>query len=208
MRWNRKLVGGLIAALCVGVTGTAVAADVLPTPLTSGKSGLSPQDYLEISQLYGLYARDVDPGSPRNAAWLFTDDGEFNAGPGYDFRGKDQLTSFYEQVRQNQRNGTRHYNTTYAIIKTREGATSSGYMLWLGRPGPTDPWTVTGSGVYEDYLVKTNEGWRFKTRIFHNDTCRPWSPSGGGPPTRRPRRRRRASTRPDWLARSPARRRR
>ena len=35
---------------------------------------LSADDYIEIHQLYSFYARDVDPGSTRNAAWMFADD--------------------------------------------------------------------------------------------------------------------------------------
>ena len=41
---------------------------------------LSAEDYLEIQQLYYLYARDVDPGSEWDASWMYTEDGTFNSG--------------------------------------------------------------------------------------------------------------------------------
>jgi len=157
-----------VLGLCLGGAGVAVATHKWSTK--AGGSGLSPRDYLEISQLYGLYARDVDPGSPRNASWLFTDDGEFTADPGCTFRGKRDLATFYEQVRQRHFNGTRHFNTSCVIVKTPTGATASGYMLAVGRDDPTDPWTIEGSGVYEDQLAKTDAGWRFKRRLFHQDS--------------------------------------
>lgn len=33
--------------------------------------------------------------------------------------------------------------------------------------------TVIGSGIYEDVIVKTPEGWRFKSRVFHNQFAPP-----------------------------------
>ena len=41
---------------------------------------LSPEDFMEIHQLYSFYARDVDPGSKRNASWMFTEDGVADIG--------------------------------------------------------------------------------------------------------------------------------
>ena len=41
---------------------------------------LSPEDYLEIRQMYYLYAHDVDPGSEHDASWMFAEDGSFSSG--------------------------------------------------------------------------------------------------------------------------------
>ena len=43
-------------------------------------SMLSPEDYLEIQQLYSYYARDVDSGTMRDASWMYTDDGVWDLG--------------------------------------------------------------------------------------------------------------------------------
>ena len=43
-------------------------------------SMLSPEDYLEIQQLYSYYARDVDSGTQRDASWMYTDDGVWDLG--------------------------------------------------------------------------------------------------------------------------------
>jgi ketosteroid isomerase-like protein len=137
---------------------------------SSGDPGLPPEDYIEISQLYGLYARDVDPGSPRNASWLFTDDALFVVAGMMTLEGRPALAEFYEKIRTDQARGMRHFNTSYVIRKAGEGAIASGYMLWVSKPTAKDPWEVTGSGVYEDYLVRTPAGWRFKKRVYHADT--------------------------------------
>jgi hypothetical protein len=185
MRGNKLLTAVVAIVAAVGLTALGAAAyaagvakggrdhDAAELP-SSGKSGISPQDYLEISQLYGLYARDVDPGSPRDASWLVTEDGSFTSvsatGVASTFEGREALREFYQSVRATQSTGTRHYNTTYVIQRTDEGALASGYMLTVARAALTEPWVIRGSGVYEDHLVKTRQGWRFQSRVFHNDS--------------------------------------
>lgn len=135
---------------------------------------LSVEDYNEITQLYGFYARDVDPGSVRNASWMFTDDGVFRnlAVAEMTHAGKEALHRFYEQVRDEQSAGVRHFNSTYVIVGTAEGARSSGYMFTAERLEPGGPPILSDFGKYEDRLVKTDEGWRFKERIWFSDTYR------------------------------------
>ena len=150
------------------------------------RSGLSPQDYMEISQLYGLYARDVDPGSPRNAAWLFTDDAEFYAygarfaynysgdapSEPQQYHGQNELAAFFETIRENVSTGTRHFNTTYVVEKTPDGAKGTCYMLMVARDTVSEAPYIVGTGTYEDDLIETGEGWRFKRRIFRFDACK------------------------------------
>ncbi len=78
---------------------------------------LSPEDFMEIHQLYSFYARDVDPGSKRNAAWMFVDDGVADMG-GRKYTGRKELQEFYEGVPKNQSAGVRHFNSTYVIVGT------------------------------------------------------------------------------------------
>src|SRR5215210_5486949 len=92
---------------------------------------LSPEDYMEINQLYGFYARDVDPGSKRNASWMFAEDGVAQMGTTR-YTGK-ALKDFYEGVPKNQSAGVRHFNATYVIVGTPEGARGSSYMMQVER---------------------------------------------------------------------------
>jgi len=131
---------------------------------------LSAEDYMEIQQLYGFYARDVDPGSKRNAAWMFTQDAVAQMGTRR-YTGQE-LKDFYAQVPRNQSAGVRHFNSTYVIVGTPEGARGSSYMMQVERRGEGKPVEVTLFGKYEDRFVKTKDGWRFKERIWTPDSFR------------------------------------
>ena len=132
--------------------------------------GLSPEDYIDISQLYSFYPRDVDPGSIRNAEWMFTEDGVADMG-GRTYTGQ-ALKDFYAQVPKNQSSGVRHFNTSYVIVGTPEGARGSSYMMQVERRKKDGPIDVTLFGKYEDKFVKTRNGWRIKERIFRPDSFR------------------------------------
>ena len=87
---------------------------------------LSPQDYLEIRQMYYLYAHDVyahdvDPGSEHDASWMFAEDGTFSSG-GDPVVGRAALKEFYEGVRNRHSAGIRHVNASVVIMPTEEGA--------------------------------------------------------------------------------------
>ena len=133
-------------------------------------SMLSPEDYLEIQQLYSYYARDVDSGTQRDASWMYTDDGVWDLG-GTRFVGKAALEEFYANVPPGMmRNGVRHFSTNLVLVPTEEGARGSAYMLALERESRDSGTEITVWGKYEDRLVKTPAGWRFKERIWRSDT--------------------------------------
>ena len=124
---------------------------------------LSPQDQLEIQQLYGYYTRDVDPGSERDASWLYAPDGTFEFGAAK-HTGEKALREFYAGVRKNQSFGVRHLNANFLITPTPEGASGTAYMIQVERRDASKPVAVTLFGVYHDTYVKTAAGWRFKHR--------------------------------------------
>ena len=132
---------------------------------------LSPEDYLEIHQLYSFYARDVDPGSKRNPSWMFVDDGVADMG-GRRYSGRKELDAFYGEVPKRQSAGVRHFNTSYVIVGTPEGARGSSYMMQVERRKESGPIEVTLFGKYEDRFVKTPDGWRFKERLWTPDSFR------------------------------------
>lgn len=127
---------------------------------------LPPEDYNEIQQLYGLYARSVDPGSRRDASWLFAQDGVFKPNE-QTFTGQKELKDWFLQLQKRFSHGTRHFSTSYVIIGTPDGgARGSAYMMTVEQKGEGKPVEVTGFGKYEDRFVKTPDGWRFKERIY------------------------------------------
>ena len=132
---------------------------------------LSPEDYLEIRQMYYLYAHDVDPGSEYDASWMFAEDGSFSSG-GDPVVGRAALKEFYEGVRNRHSAGIRHVNASVVIMPTEEGARGMGYMLQVEQRQEDGPIEITLFGKYTDRWVQTSEGWRIKERRFVADTWR------------------------------------
>ena len=132
---------------------------------------LSPEDYLEIRQMYYLYAHNVDPGSESDAAWMFAEDGSFTSG-GPPVVGRAALQEFYEGVRNRHSAGIRHVNASVVIMPTEEGARGMGYMLQVETRQEDGPIEITLMGKYSDRWVQTSEGWRIKERVFRADTWR------------------------------------
>jgi hypothetical protein len=67
------------------------------------------------------------------------------------------------------RNGftERHVNTNFLIAPSEQGATGTLYLNQLTTKPKPPTWTT--SGVYNDTLVRTANGWRFKKRIITQD---------------------------------------
>jgi hypothetical protein len=156
----------LLVAVTAVVAGGAVWLHAQRKP---GTPALSPQDTLEIQQLYGYYTRDVDPNSERDASWLFTADGTFETPQGLKLSGQQQLKEFYEGLRKRQSFGIRHLNSNFLLHPTPEGARGTAYMIQVERRDSSKPIAVTIFGVYHDTFVKTAEGWKFKTRVLRQD---------------------------------------
>lgn len=137
----------LLTALVCGATSLGA--------LQSGGPQLTTQDYIDIQQLYARYTHAIDGGDAEGYAALFTSDGSFNTNVGH-----DALVTFIKN-----RNGanTRHMNVNLVITPTAAGAKGSIYNFFLD-VGQNPP-VMTGFSRYEDTLVKTANGWRFKTRV-------------------------------------------
>src|SRR5258708_2466783 len=144
--WNRNALIVLSLSLVVGGV-TWSHAQQRATKLTA-------DDYIEIQQLYARYNHAIDSGDAEGYANLFVPDGSFNNNIGH-----DALIAFIKN-----RNGAnmRHWNTNLVITPTPEGASGAVSLMFL-TAGLTPP-VVTGAGKYDDTLVKTAQGWRFKKR--------------------------------------------
>ncbi len=146
---NRLVTTIAIAAALLGVVALAPA---------QSKGKLTGDDYLEIQQLYARYNMAIDSGDAEGYAATFTKDGVFNT-----FTGHDALVEFIHNWRDKMGGANRrHWNTNLAIAPSPEGATGAVYLL-LVDVGQKPP-AIGSAATYTDTLVKTPEGWRFKTR--------------------------------------------
>jgi hypothetical protein len=166
------LAGAMVSLVSVAATH---ALDARAAHKTASNVLLSPDDYIEIQQLYGMYARDVDPGSVRDASWMFTKDAKvFIPGPNL-LATPEQIKTFYAGVKNGQAagGGVRHFNSSYVIVGTPDGgARGSSYMMQVETKAAGGHPEVALFGKYEDKLVKTPEGWRIKERVWKSDTFR------------------------------------
>ncbi len=136
-----------IVALVVGLACPALAQTGVPT--------LTGDDYAEILQLYFRYPVALDSGDAEGYANLFTEDGSFG-----DRVGRQALLDF---VRGRSSSSVRHAPLTPQITPTADGAT--GIVLNLFVDVAQSPAVITRVSQYTDTLVKTLQGWRFKTRV-------------------------------------------
>ena len=128
----------------------------------STAGSLTVQDYLDIQQLYSRYYQTIDAGDSEAWANTFTADGVFNTNT----RGHDAL------VESNKRGGTnrplRHWHSNLTILPTAEGADGHTYVMQIDIT--TKPPSISTYSRYDDKLVKTPQGWRFKVRQRSTDT--------------------------------------
>jgi len=148
---TRNLTGLAAIALLIGGVASSYAQH--------SKSSLTADDYIEIQQLYARYNNAIDSGDAEGYAATFTPDGVFNT-----FNGHDALVGFIHRWRESMNGANmRHWNTNLAINGTPQGASGSVYLM-LVNVGVRPP-VIASAAKYEDELVKTPDGWRFKKRV-------------------------------------------
>jgi hypothetical protein len=148
-----------LSALLVLVTaGWIYTAHGIKTTAAAGT--LTTQDYIDIEQNYAKYYHTIDTGDPEGWADTFTDDGNFNG-----TIGRAALT---ESRRRAGPSKTRHVVSNLVITPTAEGANGSLYVFIVD---PQEvPVKINSYSRYDDTLVKTSKGWRFKTKMRSSDT--------------------------------------
>jgi hypothetical protein len=164
--------GAIVALISVAATR---ALDAQPAQRRGSHVLLPPEDYIEIQQLYSMYARDVDPGSVRDASWMFSKDAVAMISGGKPLTTPEEFKKFYTDVKNRQATGggVRHFNSSYVIVGTPDGgARGSSYMMQVETREKGGHPEVTLFGKYEDKLVKTPDGWRIKERVWRGDSFR------------------------------------
>jgi hypothetical protein len=158
--------------VAMAVAGVALAAPVRAAQAPSPE--LSVEDVVRIQQLYSRYHWATDGAHHEAWARLFVADGEFEGGNDK-AKGWDQLAATARKALGSPTARTPlHLQTNITFEASPEGARGGSYMLMVapGEPGeagkPAKPPTIVTLVIYEDVLVKTPEGWRFKSRKAHS----------------------------------------
>ena len=143
----------------------AAAVTIMGFTRVAWAEGLGTQDYIDIEQLYATYHHAIDSGDGEAWAGTFTPDGTFNK-----FTGHDQLVGFIQAWKEKMNGGARrHWNTNLRIVPSKDGASASVFLMLVD----VNTKGIVATGMYDDTLVKTTSGWRFKTRQTKMDTAAP-----------------------------------
>ena len=143
----------------------AAAVTIMGFTRVAWAEELSAQDYIDIEQLYATYNHAIDSGDGEAWAATFTPDGTFNK-----FTGHDQLVGFIKRWKEEMNGGNRrHWNTNLRIVPSKDGATASVFLMLVD----VSTKSIVATGMYNDTLVKTATGWRFKTRATKLDAAPP-----------------------------------
>jgi hypothetical protein len=164
-----------IAFLGLGLCALAFAVVQAQQRKPKGPT-LTPSDYTEIQQLYAHYAYAYDAGAVDEYTHMFTRDGVFIITDGQTFKGTERLTLLarYGPSGLPSSGGSgntknkftlNHFTTNVAIDPSLDGAKGRAYLAVIQVRKGGDR-IVRSSGLYEDDLVKTPDGWRFKTRLY------------------------------------------
>ena len=132
------------------------------TQRSTAAGSMTAQDYIDIQQLYARFYQALDSGDAETWADTFTPDGIWNTTT----KGHDALVENNKRGGQNK--PLRHSNSNLIITPTAEGATGRLYVFQTNIT--TKPPSVATYSRYDDTLVKTSQGWRFKTRQRPADT--------------------------------------
>ena len=169
---GKALVATLVVAVALGVV---VVRQVVQAGAEVGGK-LTAQDYVDIQQLYARYTHALDGGDGKAWADTFTVDGQIWSDtalakyPNYTLNGRNEIAAYVKgPARQRPRVG--HGNSNLVITPTASGATGRVYLILYNLE--SNPPRVTGGGVYDDILVKTAEGWRFKKRSHYGAVQQP-----------------------------------
>ena len=144
---QKRHIGAALVAIIVGGAGWVYSQN-------RGSGALTTQDYVDIQQLYARYNWAIDAGDVEGYVALYTPDGTFNT-----YSGADGLRTFMKSRAPGTR---RHWNSNLVITTAPEGARGKVYLV-LVDVAPKPP-AVSLAGRYDDILVKTAGGWRFKKR--------------------------------------------
>jgi uncharacterized protein (TIGR02246 family) len=151
-----------------GIKHLLLAATLWCGCMLAAAAELTASDYTEIQQLYARYNTAIDKGDADGWADTFTADGVF----ANNYRGREALKGFINTWRTSpQMNGAarRHFAADLVITPSAEGATGTVSALLVDLS--TRPASIASFVSYNDVLVKTPQGWRFKSRAVVPQTA-------------------------------------
>jgi hypothetical protein len=125
------------------------------------------RDRMEILALYAEYNRAIDAADV--VGWLatFVEDGVFYH-PSRSYSGRIELHAFITnrsaQLNTNPIAGLMHWNDPILLTGNADSVSGSCRLLVSGIARESGKPEVVARGLYQDSLVRTKDGWRFRDR--------------------------------------------
>ena len=125
---------------------------------------LSLNDEREITQVILRYSTGIDRRDYDLFRSCFADEIDADYGPGGHWTTGDQVTAHMEELHRDL-GPTLHRNTNIVVQEADGGATARTYvdaLLML----PNGELAVNPTGYYDDFLIRTEQGWKISKRKF------------------------------------------
>jgi hypothetical protein len=142
--------------------------------VSGSDQALSTRDRLEIEELYARACRKLDFPDPDGYAELFTEDGSFgrrtaDGEMAFQHVGADALRAFVSKMAEVRAGLARHWITNIILEADPVGARGSCYTMLVRNNAETSSVEIVVTGTFEDLIVRTPTGWRFRERVVVDD---------------------------------------
>jgi hypothetical protein len=156
-----------LAAWALVTVGVAALTYSVARAQNPSAPALTAADYVEIQMLVARYGFALDTGADDGyiMADLFAPGGTFNK-----TEGRDAIAKLARGGRRGPMN-VRNMSNLAIITPSPDGATGIQYAeaVNFGERDKKTPTEMDHFLWYEDVYVKTADGWRFKSRLTHNE---------------------------------------
>jgi hypothetical protein len=179
MRMKQRIL--ISGAVLLMILAAAAGGALFAQQKSASPAKLSAEDWIEIRQLYSRYGQLVNEMTSEEdtnkIANLWTEDGVFDQpgspdAPHAPYRGRKEIATEYIPAFRNNTEGVRSANRMFTDIgvvieASPQGAIGKTSMVRVTSSAVRgQPTVIELTGEYHDEIVKTREGWKFKTRVF------------------------------------------
>jgi SnoaL-like domain len=176
--WRNFALASLSAAVLFALwsLGSAIAAS------RSTYAG-TPQDFMEISQLFSRYNLTIDAHDGEAWADNFAPNGVFQD-PSWCAVGRDRLIGVIGREPKPGADEKQHHVHSLGPIEyvDRNHATVRSTVMVVRETGAGISGGISITGVYDDQLVRIGNRWLFAYRLVHRPSATPPIPCAGAPP--------------------------
>ena len=169
--------------LLVGVAGWAMCGAAAQAASKAAYKG-TPEDFVEINQLFARYDFAIDNGDGEGWADVFTPDGVFRD-PSWCAVGREKLIGVVGREPRVGKDEIHHHVPAIGPIEyvDRNTAHVHSTVMVVSEKGAGKPdGGIQVTGAYDDTIVRRNGKWLFAYRLVHRPSAKPDVPCDAKPP--------------------------